>query len=144
MLKRFQLLLALLPLLLCAGGFGVVSAANYTITEAQLTALEQKLNVLKTDNSELMNQQMQLNSELKTAKMHLQESKNQIQILNNQLIESKREVITLKESSSEMQGLLKNAEKSLQTYEKTEKAKNDRIKWLQIALAGVAVYALTK
>nr|DAI17713.1 MAG TPA: SECRETED 45 KDA PROTEIN CYCLE, PEPTIDOGLYCAN, CHAP, CELL [Caudoviricetes sp.] len=140
MVKRLLLLLALL---LPVFGYGTVSAA-YTITAEQLTALEYNLNVLQTDNKTLTEQLKASNSDLTTARTALKESDNQIQALKWQLSESKREIIRLKESSNETAELLNKASESLNQLDKQDKAKNSRIKWLQIALAGTIVYAVTK
>lgn|GEM_PF-5333466 len=140
MVKRLLLLLACLFALF---GRGTVSA-DYLVTEQQITALESKLSVLATDNSLLMNQQMKLNSDLKQARTQLNESNSQIVILKQQLTESKNEVEKVKRYSKETNDLLKNAETSLQILEDKDKSKDKRIKWLQIALAGVAVFAFTR
>ena len=107
-------LLLLLALLLPAFGYITVSAA-YQITPEQLTASEYNLNELATDNAKLTQQVKNSNNELTAAATALKESNNQIQ-----------------------------AEESLNQYDKKDKAQNNRIKWLQIALAGVVVYAVTK
>jgi chromosome segregation ATPase len=140
MLKRLLLLLALL---LPAFGYITVSAA-YQITPEQLTASEYNLNELATDNAKLTQQVKNSNNELTAAATALKESNNQIQALKWQLSESKKEIARLKESSNETRKLLTKAEESLNQYDKKDKAQNNRIKWLQIALAGVVVYAVTK
>lgn len=120
------------------------AAGTYQITAEQLTALEYNLNELATDNMKLTEQVKASNSELTAAATALKESNNQIQALKWQLSASKKEIAQLKESSNETRELLNKAEESLNQFDKQDKAQNNRIKWLQIALAGAIVYAVTK
>lgn len=114
--------------LLCALPF--TSSADYVITDSQMTALELRLDALATDNETLQKQATQ--------------SKRELNEVKTQLVESKRELTKVKQYSNETSELLKNAEQSLKTYEKTVESKNKRIKWLQIILAGTVVYAVSK
>lgn len=131
-------------LVLCGLPFTYSAAGPYQITPEQLTALEYNLNELATDNMKLTEQVKASNNELTAAATALKESNNQIQALKWQLSESKKEIARLKESSNATRELLSKAEESLNQFDKKDKAQNNRIKWLQIALAGVVVYAVTK
>lgn len=131
-------------LVLCGLPFTYSAAGTYQITPEQLTALEYNLNELATDNAKLTAQVKTSNDELTAAATALKESNNQIQALKWQLSESKKEIARLKESSNETRELLNKAEESLNQYDKQDRAQNNRIKWLQIALTGAIVYAVVK
>lgn len=89
-------------------------AADYTITEAELTRLETNLTQLKAINN-------QSQQESKMLREQLAEAKKQLTMLTQQLNE-------LKAASEKQQQLLQTANQSLEQYAKEENAKQRSLK----------------
>lgn len=89
-------------------------AADYTITEAELTRLETNLTQLEAINN-------QSQQESKMLREQLAEAKKQLTMLTQQLNE-------LKAVSEQQQQLLQTANQSLEQYAQEEKAKQRSLK----------------
>lgn len=89
-------------------------AADYTITEAELTRLETNLTQLKAINN-------QSQQESKMLREQLAEAKKQLTMLTQQLNE-------LKADSEQQQQLLQTANQSLEQYAQEENAKQRSLK----------------
>lgn len=88
-------------------------AADYTITEAELTRLETNLTQLEAINN-------QSQQESKMLREQLTEAKKQLTMLTQQLNE-------LRAASEKQQQLLQTANQSLEQYAQEEKAKQRKI-----------------
>lgn len=89
-------------------------AADYTITEAELTQLENNLTQLETINN-------QSQQESKMLREQLTEAKKQLTMLTQQLNE-------LRAASEKQEQLLQTANQSLEQYAQEEKAKQRSLK----------------
>ena len=132
-LRTKKLLLLLLSLLFCwwllsASATCSASEPTYTITETELTTLENNLAKLSAINSKL-----QLES--KTQSTQAKELLEQVRLLQNQLT-------ALRQESERQQALLTAANKSLEEFAIAEKNKRLKIKaqrnfWECLAVAAV-------
>ena len=121
-LKTKKLLLLFLSLLLCWWLFlapGTCSASGtpepvYTITETELTTLENNISTLKSSNSRLQ--------------MDLKAQSDEATLLRKQLAELKKELEQLRSLSQTQESSLTNANKLLAEYAIEEKNKRLRIK----------------
>ena len=106
----------LLSLLWCFAPLFIAQcdAADYTITEAELTQLENNLTQLEAINK-------QSHQESKMLREQLAEAKKQLTTLTQQLNE-------LKAASEQQQQLLQTANQSLEQYAQEERAKQNRLK----------------
>ena len=96
-------------------------AADYTITEAELTRLETNLKKLETINQQSQAELATLKSQLAISTQALNEAKKESQRLTQQLNE-------LKAASEKQQQLLQTANQSLEQYAQEEKAKQRSLK----------------
>lgn len=112
-LLKIEIILLLACLLYCFAPLRC-EAADYTITEAELTQLENNLTQL-----EAINKQSQ--QESKMLREQLAEAKKQLTMLTQQLNE-------LKAASANQQQLLQTANQSLKQYAQEEKAKQRSLK----------------
>lgn len=113
MWKKTRLLLLLLPLCLFSPGYATVTAAEYTVTEEQLTALEQVFSELKTQQEK--------------QKSLLTEQKTQIETLSNQLKESQTQIENSKRLLIETRTQLEEANKSLKQSALSAKETKERL-----------------
>ena len=112
-LLKAEIILLLACLLYCFAPLHC-EAAEYTITETELTRLETNLTQL-----EAINKQSQ--QESKMLREQLAEAKKQLTMLTQQLNE-------LRAASEQQQQLLQTANQSLEQYAKEEKAKQRSLK----------------
>ena len=112
-LLKIEIILLLACLLYCFVPLRC-EAADYTITEAELTQLENNLTQLETINN-------QSQQESKMLREQLAEAKKQLTMLTLQLNE-------LKADSEQQQQLLQTANQSLKQYAQEEKAKQRSLK----------------
>ena len=108
-------------------------AADYTITEAELTRLETNLTQLEAINN-------QSQQESKMLREQLAEAKKQLTMLTQQLNE-------LKADSEKQEQLLQTANQSLEQYAKEEKAKQrslERQRNIAYIIAAGLLYAAVK
>lgn len=112
-LLKAEIILLLACLLYCFAPLRC-EAADYTITEAELTRLETNLTQLKAINN-------QSQQESKMLREQLAEAKKQLTMLTQQLNE-------LKADSEQQQQLLQTANQSLEQYAQEEKAKQSSLK----------------
>lgn len=110
------IVITLLSLLYCFAPWFIAQcdAADYTITEAELTQLENNLTQLEAINK-------QSHQESKMLREQLAEAKKQLTTLTQQLNE-------LKAASEQQQQLLQTANQSLEQYAQEERAKQNRLK----------------
>lgn len=113
-LLKIEIILLLACLLYCFVPWQCEAAEVYTITEAELTRLENNLTQL-----EAINKQSQ--QESKMLREQLAEAKKQLTMLTQQLNE-------LKADSEKQQQLLQTANQSLEQYAQEEKAKQRSLK----------------
>lgn len=113
-LLKIEIILLLACLLYCFAPLRC-EAADYTITDAELTQLENNLTQLEAINN-------QSQQESKMLREQLAEAKKQLTMLTQQLNE-------LKAASEKQQQLLQTANQLLEQYAKEESAKQRRLKW---------------
>lgn len=112
-LLKAEIILLLACLLYCFAPLRC-EAADYTITEAELTRLKTNLTQLEAINN-------QSQQESKMLREQLAEAKKQLTTLTQQLNE-------LRAASEQQQQLLQTANQSLEQYAKEEKAKQRSLK----------------
>ena len=116
--KRSTLCLVLLSLLflsfLCLPATSL--AAEYLITDTELSQLESNLNRLEIINKNSQKELSAVKSELKMSKDELTEAKKQLILLQSELD-------GLKITSQKQESLLAKANESLKTYAQEEKSK---------------------
>ena len=119
---------------------------GYTISETQLTALENHLNTLEANNAALMTLLDESEMELTEATRQLSESRNQIIELRNQLQALKSESETARQSLATANEELKRASAFFKASEKAHERIEGRLRtqrniWEAIAavLAGVCI-----
>lgn len=112
---------------------------EYTITETQLTMLDNKLEQLSASNTRLAQESRMLKVQLEASKAALAEAKQRLAELQTQLA-------ALSEKSKNNESLLESANQSLEMYAKQVKEQQQTIKRQRnIAyglLAGVVVLAV--
>ena len=131
-LLKAEIILLLACLLYCFAPLRC-EAADYTITEAELTQLENNLTQLETINN-------QSQQESKMLREQLAEAKKQLTMLTQQLNE-------LKADSEKQEQLLQTANQSLEQYAKEEKAKQrslERQRNIAYIIAAGLLYAAVK
>lgn len=131
-LLKIEIILLLACLLYCFVPLRC-EAAEYTITEAELTRLENNLTQL-----EAINKQSQ--QESKMLREQLAEAKKQLTMLTQQLNE-------LRAASEQQQQLLQTANQSLEQYAREEKAKQRSLKRqrnIAYVIAAGLLYAAVK
>ena len=112
-LLKIEIILLLACLLYCFAPLRC-EAADYTITEAELTRLETNLTQLEAINNQSQQESQMLREQLA-------EAKKQLTMLTQQLNE-------LKAASEQQQQLLQTANQSLEQYAQEEKAKQRSLK----------------
>lgn len=135
--KKSKIILPVLVLALlfacCALQPGTcLASGTYTVTEQELTTLEDNLTKLEEINQQSQTDLTMLKSQLAKSQQALQQAEEKSQLLEKQLTE-------LKLASRKQENLLQNANLSLQTYAAEEKATRLRIKAQRNAYAGLAV-----
>ncbi|WP_132550700.1 hypothetical protein [Pectinatus cerevisiiphilus] len=136
-LKKFWWLLLLLLLSVPQLSFAAEAEPMYQITETELMTLENNLNELDSINKQQKDSLMKLQTQLKTSEERLQASEKKSMKLELQLT-------GLKKTMTEQDGLLQNAEKSLNESIAEEKAKQARTKRernLAYGILGILLYA---
>jgi chromosome segregation ATPase len=117
--------------------FAAETEPMYSMTEAELTTLENNLNELATINEEQKKNLMQLQTQLQISEEKLQASEKKSMKLELQLM-------SLKQTMTEQDSLLANAQKSLNECLDEEKAKQASIKrernWAY-GIIGILLYA---
>jgi len=137
--KRSTLCLVLLSLLflsfLCLPATSL--AAEYLITDTELSQLESNLNRLEIINKNSQKELSAVKSELKMSKDELTEAKKQLILLQSELD-------GLKITSQKQESLLAKANESLKTYAQEEKSKRaviERQRNLAYVLSAGLLYA---
>ena len=146
-MRKLSIILLLPALLLLSPSVGSCSGSQtYQISETQLATLQEHLNALERNNSELLNLLNASETELTEATQQLNESKNQISELRNQLQALKRESEEARQSLSIANAELKKASESFKASEKAHARIEGRLRtqrniWEAIAavLAGVCI-----
>ncbi len=131
-LKQFcAITAATLLLLLPAPVLAASSATTYTMTEAEMQALDSRL--------------MQLLSQIKVSNKALNESQAALTQSQTELSRLKAESLALQQQMQEQSSLLESANKSLQKFAQEEKrVKKQRLLWQIIAGSVVVVLAKEK
>lgn len=127
----------LLFVLLSVPHLSFAAEPMYQISETELTMFENNLNELATINEQQKDSLMKLQTQLQTSEEKLQESEKKSMKLELQLM-------SLKQTMTEQDSLLQNAEKSLNEYVAEEKAKQAKIKRdrnVAYGLLGILLYA---
>lgn len=109
----------------------------YQISETELTMFENNLNELATINEQQKDSLMKLQTQLQTSEEKLQESEKKSMKLELQLMR-------LKQTMTEQDSLLQNAEKSLNeclAEEKSRQASINHERNLAYGLLGILLYA---
>lgn len=147
-IKRLcTMFLLVLALLLCSGFAGSCYASpTYTISETQLEALQNHLNALEQNNSELLNLLNASEMDLTEASLSLSESKKELETLRAQLTalqaETKQLDASLKTANEELQRARESFKKSEQEHDRIEgRLRTQRNIWeaLFAVAVGVAV-----
>lgn len=121
-IRKLKLLLLLLISALCFMlSSGTCSAASYSITDQELTRLENNLTQLQQYNEKSLKELATLKTQLKTSQDELKAAKEQ----SNRLV---LQLDTLKEKSSQAESLLKTANESLAVLEQEERRTRLRLK----------------
>lgn len=131
-LLKAEIILLLACLLYCFAPLHC-EAADYTITEAELTQLENNLTQLEAINN-------QSQQESKMLREQLAEAKKQLTMLTQQLNE-------LRAASEKQEQLLQTANQSLKQYAQEEKAKQRSLKRqrnIAYVIAAGLLYAAVK
>lgn len=129
MLKKSLSLLLCLALLVALPGYGL--AAEYTITEQELTELDQIFDQLQNNNN-------QLSTDLATSKVDLQKVQSQLLLLKDESTKAKQELLIA-------QSLLNAANQSLEKSEREERAKQRTLKWQRdLWFVGMLYFAIVK
>lgn len=129
MIRKLLLSFVFLLLLLVYSP-GISYAAEYQITEQELTRLEQIFQTLENNNNKQAEQ-------LERASNLLQKSEKQILLLNEKLM-------LAEQSIAQAQNSLEKANKSFKEYEKEVKRETNKLKLQRdICLAGL-IYVLAK
>ena len=115
MRKRLLLsvLFACLLVLVSAG----TCSAQYSLTDQELTRLEQIFQQLDENNRQLLIELSESKTDLQTARLKLGEYQQDLAALQNQLLTLKTELTAAKQNLLTAQDLLQKANKSLQAYE---------------------------
>lgn len=116
-------------------------AASYTMTEAELTRLEEIFGLLKVSNHQLQTDLAASKVDLSEAQSRLAESETQLAMLEMQLIELRAESEKTKTASNEAQTLLVKANQSLQEYEREVKGQIRSLTWQRNLLGMLAIAA---
>jgi chromosome segregation ATPase len=111
-----------LPLPASAAESTISEAKTYTITEYQLTQLEERLSRLAINNETLAADCKALEAQLEVSQATLEEAKRESEQLKTQLAK-----LTLQSKSSET--LLQTANESLEKYAKEQQRTQARLKW---------------
>lgn len=125
---RKKLFCMLLVFLLSVSWGGSCFAA-YTMTEAELTRLEEIFAELKINNRALQAGLAASKLDLITAQTKLAESEQQLETLQTQLTQLREESSKAKAESIEAQTLLTKANQSLDRYEREVKQKINKLTW---------------
>ncbi|MCM0757363.1 hypothetical protein M7775_02115 [Sporomusa sphaeroides DSM 2875] len=142
---RKKLFGILLGCLLSVSWVGSCSAAAiYTMTEAELTRLEEIFSLLKVSNHALQTDLEQSKTDLQTAKNRLTESAIQLEMLEAQLIRLREESNKAKAESLEAQTLLQKANQSLEAYEREAKGRIKSLTWQRNFWGVLAIAAAAK
>jgi chromosome segregation ATPase len=146
-MKKLSIIL-LLPLLFwLSAPVGFCSEIQtYTISETQLTALQEHLNALERNNSELLNLLNASEMDLTEASLSLNESKKELETLRTQLVVLQAETKQLSESLRIANEELRKASESFKASEKAHARIEGRLRtqrnvWEAIAavLAGMCI-----
>ena len=116
-------------------------AADYTMTEAELTRLEEIFGLLKVSNHQLQTDLAASQVDLSEAQSRLAESETQLARLEMQLIELRAESEKAKTASIEAQTSLAKANQSLQEYEREVKSRIRSLTWQRNLLGALVIAA---
>mgnify|MGYP003593233634 CR=1 FL=1 len=117
---------------------GICSAADYRITESDLTRLEQIFNQLSSNNQALLSDLAASKQDLTTAHQRLATYQQELQLLQNQLLALKEESTKARSELSQANVLLKMANESLDKYEAEVRSEIRSLTWQRNGLILVA------
>lgn len=142
-MKTLKNTLSLLLCLLLLASPVICSAATMSITEQELTKLEQAFAELKQNNSVLLSDSDASKLDLIRALKLLRESQDELGKLSAQLAQLKQETMLAKSDLNQASESLKLANQSFEAFAKEQKKiqtrlKNEKLIWMIVA--GVAGY----
>lgn len=146
-MRKLSIILLLPALLLLSPSVGSCSGSQtYQISETQLATLQEHLNALERNNSELLNLLNASEMDLTEASLSLNESKKELETLRTQLVVLQAETKQLSESLRIANAELRKASESFKASEKAHARIEGRLRtqrnvWEAIAavLAGVCI-----
>lgn len=107
---------------------GTCLAADYRITDQELTKLEQIFNQLEQSNDKLLNELSLSQQDLKTAKVKLEEYQKDLAVLQTQLRQLREESTKARANLQQAQISLEKANESLNKFEKEARLENNRLR----------------
>ena len=146
-MRKLSIILLLPALLLLSPSVGSCSGSQtYQISETQLATLQEHLNALERNNSELLNLLNASEMDLTEASLSLNESKKELETLRTQLVVLQAETKQLSESLRIANAELRKASESFKASEKAHARIEGRLRtqrnvWEALAavLAGVCI-----
>ena len=136
MTRKNILLLLLFTCLLLLSFSGSVSAAyqTYSITEPELTRLEQIFSQLSVNNRQLLNDLELSQQDLTTARQKLVSYQTELATLQAQLLTLKAESVKARTELEQANSSLRNAKESLTKYEREVNSEINSLKWQRTGL----------
>jgi len=147
--KKYIMPLLLVALCLCFPSVGFCSESQmYTISETELTTLQNHLDALEANNETLKAILSESNEDLTIALDALMKSQNELATLKMQLQQAKNDAESAKNSLAIANEELRKASQSFKAYEKERdkvegRLRNQRNIWEVLCLVAVGV-AITK